>query len=311
MPRCGTHFIWSRYMQSGRYQLIYDADRIPALSILARECQEKLDFLYPAPINPNYNFQYNSLSNIDRILTAKEHLGILMAEHECSTDNELFKRIMLLQDCEPEERSLLSINRFIYTTSYDFLFRNFEWTIENAVESLGLLHSQFASSGYDPVYVMVIRNIPDWIDSQVKMYGKIRKDLIIRRTQEIPIVLGTCFDLDIPIYYMKDVIRNIKDGKLDFEIHMPSISRKEIDEIIRNLSSITMPNMGAHPKYFWGTRFIQYFREKDAIKRTSLVRSIGTSRNVLERIPIIGKQIRDDYNGIILNNAKLRNKIFF
>ncbi len=116
LPRGGTHFVWSRFVSSGSYQLIYDADRIPALSVLADNCKEKLDFLCPSPINPNYNFQYNSLVDLNEPLTAAQHLQKLSERYSAPPGFELFKKIMSLQDSG--NKCLFSINRFIYTCAY-------------------------------------------------------------------------------------------------------------------------------------------------------------------------------------------------
>jgi hypothetical protein len=309
LPRCGTHFVWSRYIHAGQYQLIYDADRIPALSVLADECGEKLDFLYPPPINPNYNFAYNSLYDINRSLTAAEHLERLSAKYSASPGFELFKKIMSLQDTGG--RYLLSVNRFVYSISYRYLFKDFEWKIDHASKSLKLLHKWLASSGYDASYAMVIRKIPDWLNSQLVVFGSTRKDWVIKILYETPIILQSCQDLDIPIFWMEDVIRVMNRNKLDFENYLSSLSSDEVKDAWgapeQYIGLVNEPTVGYSLKNFRVVRFIQYISERDPIKRTSLVRSIGRlPLNVSKYFPILGKRIRDDYNGIVLNNAKLK-----
>lgn len=168
-PRCGTHFMWTRYIHSGRYQLIFDADIIPALSVLADECDETLGFLFPSPKNPYYNFAYNSLVDAKRRLTAKQHLEMLLHKYQASNDFDLFRKILDLQDSSG--RTLLSINRFVYTTSYKFLFNGFNWKIEHAERSLRLFYKWISLCEYKFDFAMVIREISPWAKSQIKMYG--------------------------------------------------------------------------------------------------------------------------------------------
>ena len=123
LPRCGTHFLWSRHIASKNYQLLYDADIIPALSVLADKCPEKLDFLNLASENPNYNFQYGSQWAACENMTAKEHLEYLKSKYRAVSSFDLFNRILNLQD--NTTKYLFSVNRFVYTNSYHFLFHNF------------------------------------------------------------------------------------------------------------------------------------------------------------------------------------------
>lgn len=306
-PRCGTHFIWSRYISSGRYQLIYDADRVSALTVLADKYKGRLDFLYPSPRNPNYNFQYNSLSYVDRSLTADEHLDWLSRRYSAKRGSELFDRIMLLQD--NDKRSLFSINRFIYTCSYDFLIKNYEWTIEDARESLVLFHEWLRSGRYNYNFVMVIRNIPDWIKSQMLMMREKEEYLIPKRIREMSYMLKVCIELEIPVFWMEDVIGTINDDNLDFEHKLTPLRNSDIDDTRNQLEKyygiIKTDNMKIKQlnKAIRMDRLIQYLAEKDQIKRTSLVNSIGWLPIKMSKyIP----KIKNDLDMTILNNAKVR-----
>lgn len=306
-----THFIWSRYIDSRRYQLIYDADRIPALSILADKCQEKLEFLCAPNPNPNYNFQYNSLNEVSESLTAAEHLANLGRKYSASSSYESFCNSLALQDIS--HGSLLSINRFIYTTSYDFLFKTFDWTIADATQSLRRLKEWFDQSGYAVEYVMVIRNVADWIQAQALLYGEAGPPLILRRLRDLPILLRSCQSLNIPIFSMDHVIKTIKLGQLEFwqdlsplnSIHIQSM----LDQAKASITAIERGNVGAikagKNKRLY--RLIQYLSEKNPILRTSLVRSLSSSHlKILENFPAIQQQIQQDYEGVLLNNAKLK-----
>lgn len=306
-PRCGTHFIWSRYISSGRYQLIYDADRVPVLTVLADKYKGRLDFLYPSPRNPNYNFQYNSLSYVDRSLTADEHLDWLSRRYSAKRGRELFDRIMLLQD--NDKGSLFSINRFIYTCSYDFLIKNYEWTIEDARESLVLFHKWLRSGGYNYDFVMVIRNIPSWVKSQMLLLGRKREYIIPRVMREMSFMLKICTELEIPIFMMESVIKTINEGNIDFENELEPLKINEVDDTIdqlRRYSDILKNKVKKINPIKNAVRMdglIQYLAEKDQIKRTSLVRSIGWLPIKMSKY---FPKIKNDLDGTILNNAKVR-----
>jgi hypothetical protein len=53
-------------------------------------------------------------------------------------------------------------------------------------------------------------------------------------------------------------------------------------------------------------RFIEYVRERDPLKRLSLVRSIGwVPVAAAPLIPVLGRMIREDYEGVALNNGSV------
>jgi len=308
LPRCGTHFIWARLIASGRYQLIYDADRIPALQVLSMYYNKKLDFLYPAPINPNYSFQYNSLKDIHEPLTASEHLKALEKMYHAQPGYELFNRIMSLQ--ENDGRCLFSVNRFVYTGSYKFLFKDFEYTIHHAIRALTLMHEWMARSEYDPLFMLVIREIPEWIKSQFVLMGddKDSRDQAIKRLEELPVVLKTCQNLKIPIFFMRDVIKEMNENKLNFESALKPLSDSVIEEICNtvkfHMSDIEVFRQRDNTKKYF-KRFLQYIVEKDPFEKISLVRSIYRLP-IPRRIPYLGRRIQADYDGVILNNARIK-----
>jgi len=309
LPRCGTHFIWSRLIASGRYQLVYDADRLPALLVLSRECKETLKFLYPAPKSPNCNFQYNSLVEADRPLTAAEHVARLERKYAAPAGLELYKKIMALQD--HGDRILFSINRCVYTNRYEFLFEEFKFTIHHAIEALRQFHAWVCRTEEDPVFVMVIREVPDWVESHLLLWGDRERETIRQRLDDFPVILGAVRGLGIPVFYMHDVIRMMNEGVLDFEDHLAPLSDAESDAACRRaadqLSRGLVLRGRRAPPIRWG-RLLQYLREKDPIKRISLVRSIGTfPLNRAGLIPFLGKRIQEDYEGTALDNARIQD----
>ncbi len=310
MPRCGTHFFWSRFVSSENYQLIYDADRLPALSVLADNCKEKLDFLYPSFINPNYNFQYNSLIEVNESLTATQHLQKLSEKYSARPGFELFEKIMSLQDSD--NKCLFSVNRFIYTCAYGpyepALFKDFLWTIEHATQSLKLLCEWFRRAGYAPDYVMIIRKIPEWIRSELLTMptSKDSKNIVIQRLNNFSLLLKTCQALNIPICWMSDIINGINKNSLDFETSLAPLENYEIEAINDNREEyIAMAKEFTKIKLIRWKKLIQYITESDSIKRISLVRSIGKRPDRIGKILFLSKQIKKDLNGVILNNAKI------
>ena len=309
LPRCGTHFIWSRLVQSGKYQLIYDADRIPALDVLGRKFDGKLHFLCPSPRNPNYNFQYNSLAGLDVPLAASGHLDRLRAKHSAADPYDLFRKLMELQD--HGGRTLFSINRFIYTCANDhFSGQGFEWDIDCAMESLRLMHDWFGRLGHPADFVLVIRRLNDWVKSQMFRRGADKAEVVKRRLEGLPLLLKTCAELRIPVFYMDDVIDAINAGELDFERKAAPLDGEELAsagaQAAELISSLPEKVGAPAPKLFRVGRFVEYVREKDPIKRISLVRSIGyLPVRISDYIPIIGRKIQDDCDGVILNNARI------
>lgn len=309
LPRCGTHFMWSRYIASGYYQIVFDADIVPALTILADVCEERMEILNPPPVNLVYNFAYHSLEKSSRSLTAREHLNRLSEKYGMQTGFELFRKIMSLQD--DGGRCLLSVSRFVYTNSYRFPFKEFEWTIGHAAESFRLLHEWLALAGYEATYVMVIRKIPEWIKSQLLLQGAKWKKEIANRIWETPVILETCQDLNVPIFWMKDVIEEMNRGRLDFENYLEPLSTHEVQNLWGNPAQYTRYvnkyAKGFKPRKFRMGRFIQYIAEKDPIKRISLVRSIGWAPIATAKyLPFLGRRIQEDFDGLALCNAKLK-----
>jgi hypothetical protein len=310
-PRCGTHFIWSRLVESGKYQLIYDADRIAALHVLASKYQGKLDFLCPAPRNPNYNFQFNSLREVDVPLSAAEHLARLKKKYEASDDFDLFVKLMSLQD--HGRRTLFSINRFVYAGGNGhFHGTGFEWNNECAMESLRTFHAWSGRLDRAIRFALVIRPIPEWIRAMSLKRGTDRTDTVSRRVNDLPLLLNTCQLLGISVHWMGDVVECMNGGIMDFEDHLNPLSRDEIGRVIEEAQSYSKKqkikpaiNMGS---IFRWSRFLEYLREKDSIKRTSLVRSIGSLPLRMARVlPVIGPQIRRDRDGTVLNNARIHS----
>lgn len=309
LPRCGTHFMWSRYISSGQYQLVFDADILPAMHILADVCEERLEILNPPPVNPVYNFAYHSLKKSNSAVTAKEHLNRLSEKYGAQPGFELFRKIISLQD--DGGRCLLSVSRFVYTNSYRFPFKEFEWTIDHAVESLRLLHEWLALTGHEVTYVMVMRKIPEWIKSQMMLQGASWKEDIVKRIWETPVVLKTCQDLQVPVFWMEDVIREMNGGRLEFENFLEPLLVDEIQSLWGNPEKYTRYAdayaKNVKPKKFRLGRFIQYTAEKDPIKKISLVRSIGWAPIAMAKyLPFLGRRIREDFDGVALNNAKLK-----
>jgi len=310
LPRCGTHFIWSRLVQSGRYQLIYDADRIPALDVLGGQYDGKLDFLCPPPANPNYNFQFNSLSEVDVPLSAREHMDRLMRKHSAASPFELFQKLMALQD--NGSRMLFSINRFVYTCANDhFHGTSFEWSTECAMKALRLLHEWFGALGRPVRFMLVIRAIDDWIQSQMQRRGADQTRVVRRRLEGFPVLIQNCRELGIPVFEMNEVIRTINAGSLDFDQALRPLPAADLGEWLHQVdarqAALQPRQPTVAPKMFRAGRFVQYLREKDPIKRTSLVRSIGyLPVRMSPLLPVIGRQIRRDCDGVVLNNARIR-----
>lgn len=310
-PRCGTHFIWSRYVSSGRYQLIYDADRLPALTVLANRYKGKLDFLHPAQKNPNYNFQYNSLSRVDRYLTADEHLEVLSKRYSAKRGKALFDKIMSVQDTDG--RCLFSINRFIYNISYDFIFKDFTWTVEYAKESLQLLCKWLSLGEYNYSLAMVIRDIPDWVMSQKLLMGTKVEYRISKRIMEMIFMLKACLEFKISIYRMEDVIRIINNDILEFENELTPLQINEVNDTVDQLKiyyeMLKDNSVKINPlrRAIRMDRLVQYLSEKDQIKRTSLVLSIGwVPIKLLKYLPYVCSKFKYDLEGTILDNAKVK-----
>lgn len=307
LPRTGTHFFWSRLVVSGSYQLIYDADRIPALAVLSEAYDKPLAFLYPPPLNPNYNFQYNSMGEADRPLTAKAHLDLLARKYRCGPDpEELFHCIMSRQD--HADRTLFSINRFIYTCRYSFPFRDFCYTISLAVKALKLLETWLAQGPYRHKTVMIVREIDDWARSQIQMQGVKNIGFVRERLADFPVVIEACDQLNIPVYDMERVIAEVSNGRLEFDEYIEPLSMTAI-QTLRADAAAALNNLPTQPAFgsmFRTKRFFQYLAESDPLKRLSLVRSIGWLPVAVGRmLPGVGKIIQQDLEGVALDNSRI------
>ncbi len=308
LPRSGTHFFWTRFVASGRYQLIFDADRVPALKVLSQHCSGKLDFLYPPPKNPNYNFQYNSLVETEQPMTAAEHLQWLQEKYSASGPHELFERIMALQDTAG--RRLFSINRFCYTISYEWLFNNISYTIDHALDALGLLYDWMRQYDSNSSFLLVVRDVPGWIDSLFMLWGAENHPRVAQRLAEIPRLLDWCRLKEIPVFWMKDAIRAMNEGDLEFERRIVPLADKDFDRIGRSLAACR-EKLSTWPCPQNAIRFgrlLSYLKERDPVLRTSWVRSVGSlPLRMAKWLPLIGRRIQEDFDGLILNNAKIRS----
>jgi hypothetical protein len=308
LPRTGTHFFWTRLVASGRYQLIYDADRIPALAVLRDAYDKPLHFMHPPPLNPNYNFQYNSVREAKGPLTAAEHLNLLARKYGCRPDpEELFHRIMSKQD--HEDRTLFSVNRFIYTCRYSMFFSNFCYTISHAVEALNLLEKWLAQGPYRSKTVLIVRDIDGWVRSQIQMQGVKNIGFVRERLEDFPAVMDACGRLDIPIYDMAHAIEAVSGGRLEFDEVIKPLPASAIRTLRANaaVALIGLPTRTGKGSMFRPKRFYQYWSEADPIKRLSLVRSIGWLPVALAGLlPVLGKTIRQDYEGVALDNGRVR-----
>lgn len=307
LPRTGTHFFWSRLVVSGRYQLIYDADRIPALAVLSETYDKPLDFLYPPPLNPNYNFQYNSVGKAGRPLTAAEHIDLLARKYRCRPDpEELFHCILSRQD--HADRTLFSINRFVYTCRYSFPFRDFCYTISLAVKALKLLEKWLAQDPYRHKTVMIVREIDEWVRSQIQMQGVKNIGFVRERLEDFPVVMEACGQLNIPVYDMAQAIAEFSSGDLEFGEKIMPLSMAAIQALRANAANAlnSLPTQPTSGSMFRPKRFFQYLSESDPIKRLSLVRSIGwLPVAVGGMLPVFGKIIRQDFEGVALDNSRI------
>lgn len=300
-PRTGTHFIWSRYISSGAYQLVYDADVIPALHVLAQKYQGTIESLYPPPLNPNYNFQFSSITEIDKPLAPTEYLQFLSKKYGTGTGFELFEKVLSEQDCQ--DKTLLFINRFIYTCSYNFLLDNFEWSIENAIASLKLLHEWSLRSKHNFKWLLITRDESEWATSQARM--GVSTSLIKKRLSEYKRVIDECNALSIPIFSMKAAIQCVNSNIINFEnaitpykYDMPATSTQTL-KIIEDDNALKKT-------FHYFKRTLSYIIERDCYKRTSLVRSIGFFKYIFLLIPHIRRRYVNDYEGVVLNNAKIK-----
>ena len=305
--RTGTHYLWSRCIKNNQYQLIYDADRIPALEVLAKYYHKPLTFLTGPIINPNYNFQYNSISENKKLMTAAEHLEFLRNKYDAKTNKEAFFNCMARQS--GENTPLLSVNRFVYTNWYLELMDEFVWTADHALLALKKFYSWLEESPYDIEVSLVIRPLKEWIHSQINLLSKSQAELIGKVSISCLKTAEICSENNIPIFLLKDVINAVEKGHLDFEKVAPiqdfeSIreewwSDREIWRFIKDIPYENAPRF--RPRRFW-----EYIKERDPIKRTSLVRSIGTLPFFVgRRFPVMQRFLERDESCAALNNARL------
>lgn len=307
LPRTGTHFLWSRLVASGRYQLIYDADRVPALAVLRERYDQPIEFLYPPPLNPNYNFQYNSLAEAPGPLTADEHLRLLAAKYRCGRDpEELFHCIMAHQD--NGERTLFSINRFVYTCRYTHPFRDFVYTIDMATRALAMHEQWLARGPYRHRTSIIVREIDDWVKSQIRMQGRGGLRFVRERLEDFPHIMAACKRLGIPIFDTPQAIAAVKKGDLEFDLAIAALRDAQIGTMCEAsaLALAQLREQRSAGAMFRPARFIEYVSEKDAVKRLSLVRSIGwLPVKAAPLLPVLGTMIREDYEGVVLDNGRI------
>ncbi len=287
--------------------MIYDADRIPAFKVLSEHCSEKLDFLWPPAKNPNYNFQYNSLRETERPMTAAEHLQWLREKYSASSEHDLFMKIMRLQDASG--RRLFSINRFCYTISYEWLFSNISYSVDHALEALGLLCDWMRQ--YDPstTVVLIVRDVPSWIDSLFMLWGAKKRSRIARCVREMPTLLDWSQRNHVPVFWMSQAINAVNEGHLDFEERISPFATEDFSQIARSAASC-LEKLSTWPcprNAIRMGRLCAYLSQRDPILRTSWVRSIGTlPLRMSGYLPFIGRRIKQDFDGLVLNNARIR-----
>ena len=308
LPRTGTHFFWSRLIASGQYQLIYDADRVPALAVLRDAYDKPLDFLYPPPLNPNYNFQYNSLREAPGPLSAAQHLELLAKKYGCGADaEELFHRIMSRQ--ASEGRTLLSVNRFIYTCQYSFAFAGFSYTIALATRALELFETWLARGPYEHKTTIVVREIDEWVRSMIQMQGRDGLRFVRERLDDFPHVMEACSRLGIRVYDTPRAIEAVSAGALEFDEAVEPLTKADVDRLCAAAAAARreLPaERRVRASMFRLGRFIQYVSESDPVKRLSLVRSIGWLPVRAARVlPVLGRMIRADYEGVVLDNGRI------
>jgi hypothetical protein len=298
--------MWSRLVSSDRYQLTYDASIIPALYILSKHYEKSLEFLYPSPLNPNYNFQYNSLKTLNKAVTPQQHLDHLQNIYGGSGAFEIFQNCLEKQSID-KEKKLLIINRFVYTTRYYDLFDDFVWTIDHAMESLKTLLDWLHKLGISPSTTLTLRRNPDWLKSRLNMLGSQQKHDVVYILEDAPKLIECAQNREVPIFWMKDMIATMNKGTLEFadvtspadknEVKESWLSKEKYQPLVDDWKSDKATN-------FRVGRFIQYLGS-DPIERTSLVRSIGrVPQFVLGNTPILKTMYEKDVTCVALDNSK-------
>jgi hypothetical protein len=264
-------------------------------------------------------FGYHSMKELngDGALTASEHLERLSDRYSAPAGYELFRKIMSLQD--NGDKCLLSVFRFPYLHAYytermDFgnWVDDFVWSIDHAARALKLQHRWFTQSGYEAVFVMIIRRIPDWIKSRSRQMGrkdKRKDDLIIKRLHDIPVILRTCRELGIPVFWMREVIDEIKNNNnLDFENSLRAVDDSEIEQINENMEAYVRLVRDSAPYKPVRLKMLgKYIAEKDPVKRISMVRSIGgRAIKIGKYVPFFNRRIKNDLDNRILDNARIK-----
>lgn len=307
-PRCGTHFLWGAMIKSNQYQLIYDADRIPALEVLSRNFDKPIECLClqsGQDQNPNYNFQYNSLVDWpNQCLSARQHLAKLDQKYRTSRNPEssLFDRILQRQD--NGSRALLSVNRFIYTTYYDQVNFGVEWTTDNAIEALSLFLKSMEP--YRNNSMLVIREHKAWAVSRLLMMGDVNR--VEQESRNNAKVVKAVAAKGIPIFFTHQAIGAVKAGHIRFWEEIEPIDKVEIERYCLQAKQYRA-DVAPHkvkPAIIRPRRLFQYLIEKDPYQRLALSRSIGhTTSMLLHRLPFIGHRLKTDLDGAILNNARI------
>jgi hypothetical protein len=179
------------------------------------------------------------------------------------------------------------------------------------MESLRLLRQWFGLLGRPVRFMLVVRGIDDWVQSQMLRRGADQTRVVRRRLEGFPVLLRNCRELNVPIYRMDEVIRVMNAGSLEFDQALQPVPAGDLERWVRDAdiqqAALQPRQPAAAPKMFRAGRFVQYLREKDPIKRTSLVRSIGyLPVRMSPLLPVIGRKIREDCDGVVLNNARIR-----
>ena len=216
-------------------------------------------------------------------------------------------KIMRLQDTSG--RRLFSINRFCYTISYEWLFTEISYSVDHALEALGLLCDWMREYDPDTSVVLIVRDVPSWIDSLFMLWGAKRRPRITRCVREMPRVLDWSQRNQVPVFWMRDAIRAVQEGHLDFEERITPFAAEDFSQIARSAASC-LEKMGTWPaprNAIRLGRLCAYLSQRDPILRTSWVRSIGTlPLGMSKYLPFIGRRIEEDLDGLVLNNARIR-----
>jgi hypothetical protein len=185
------------------------------------------------------------------------------------------------------------------------LFDGFEWTTDHAINACDELFRLLRP--FDTRYVLVIRKYADWSRSR-RMMGPWSDTFKDRRA--LSTVTMHLSRKGVPVFYMEDVIRTIKNGCLKFWEKIPPLSREEIELFCRGVDSADGEEVPAgknvRSAYLRVGRVVSYMTEKCPFRRLALVPSIGSVPLWLLRVlPFLRDRIRTDIRKGILNNARV------